>query len=129
MVIYPIKCGIKVYVSFLQKFTNKGVKLVLAINAINSYSNPEYLRILQELRKLGIAPTGNLAVDKGKLEQAKTELINKIQNKQEEEQKQVLQAPVIEAVDSTEYAQRAEMEEQRLGAMTVAELNRLYFGI
>lgn len=103
--------------------------MVLAVGAISSYSDSEYLRILQELRKLGIASTGNKSVDKGKLEQAKTELINKIQNKQEEEQKQVLQAPVIEAVDGTEYTQRAEMEEQRLGAMTVAELNKIYFGL
>ena len=36
---------------------------------------------------------------------------------------------VIEPVDESEYAVRAEMEEQRLGAMSVAQLNRLYFGL
>ena len=63
--------------------------MVAAVQAIHSaYSDPEYLRILQELMKLGIAPSGNKSIDKMKLEQAKAELIQKIQTRQEEEQKQ-----------------------------------------
>ena len=64
--------------------------MVAAVSAIGPHSDPEYLRILQELMKLGIAPSGNKSVDKSKLEQAKLELIQKIQIKQEEEQKQDL---------------------------------------
>lgn len=100
--------------------------MVAAVHAIGSYSDPEYLRILQELMKLGIAPSGNKSIDKAKLEQAKTELIEKIQTKQNEEQKQSIQVQPLEAIQDT---QRSRMEEQRLGAMTVAELNRMYFGI
>lgn len=100
--------------------------MIGAINSINSYSDPEYLRIMQELMRLGIAPSGNKTVDKSKLEAAKTELIQKIQIKQEEEQKQELQVQPLEAAQDT---QRAQMEEQRLGAMNVAELNKIYFGL
>lgn len=100
--------------------------MISAISSINSYSDPEYLRIMQELMRLGIAPSGNKTVDKSKLEAAKTELIQKIQIKQEEEQKQELQVQPLEAAQDT---QRAQMEEQRLGAMNVAELNKIYFGL
>ena len=103
--------------------------MVAAVGAINSYSDPEYLRILQELMKLGIAPSGNKSIDKGKLEQAKTELIQKIQIKHKEEDKQSLQVQPLEEVMDTQNSKRAQMEEERLGAMTVAELNRMYFGI
>ena len=98
--------------------------MVAAVQAIHSaYSDPEYLRILQELMKLGIAPSGNKSIDKTKLEQAKAELIQKIQTRQEEEQKQNLQ------VEATKDTQRAQLEELRPGATTIAELNRLYFGL
>lgn len=100
--------------------------MVAAVGAISSYSDPEYLRILQELMKLGIAPSGNKSIDKTKLEQAKAELIQKIQTKQQEEQKQSLQVQPIEAAEDT---QRSQMEYLRPGAMTVAELNKLYFGL
>lgn len=99
--------------------------MVAAVQAIHSaYSDPEYLRILQELMKLGIAPSGNKSIDKTKLEQAKAELIQKIQTRQEEEQKQNLQVQPLEATKDT---QRAQLEELRPGATTIAELNRLYF--
>ncbi len=100
--------------------------MVAAISAINSYSDPEYLKILQELMQLGITPSGNKSVDKSKLEQTKTELIQKIQTKQEEEQKQSLQVQPLESVQDTE---RSRMEESRLGAMTLSELNKMYFGL
>ena len=103
--------------------------MVAAISAIHSYSDPEYQRILQELMRLGISPSGNKNADKTKLEQAKAELIQKIQNKQQEEQKQALQVQPIEAVQDNQSVSRSEMEEQRLGAMNIAELNRLYYGI
>lgn len=104
--------------------------MVAAISAISSSSyDAEYQRILQELMRLGISPSGNKTIDKGKLEQAKTELIQKIQNKNQEEEKNELQVEIIGAVQDSQDSKRAQMEEQRLGAMTLAELNRMYFGI
>lgn len=106
--------------------------MVAAISALNpniGCVDSEYMRILMELRRLGIAPSGNKSVDQAKLEKAKSELITKIKSKEQEEQRISTQVQVIDSVDEAQYAQRAEMEEQRLGAMTIAELNRLYFGI
>ena len=115
--------------NLLYNFTFRSAILVAAISAINHYSDPEYLRILQELMRFGIAPSGNKQIDKGKLEQAKAELIQKIQTRQQEEQKQELKIQPLEDVQDSQMSERAQLEESRLGAMTVAELNRLYFGI
>lgn len=92
-------------------------------------NDAEYQRIIQELKALGINPSGNKETDKAKLTQAKLELVQKIEAKQEEDDKQKLQVQPIAPVDESQNAARSQLEEQRLGAMTVAELNRLYFGI
>lgn len=89
----------------------------------------EYQRILQELQRLGIAPSGDKSIDKAKLENAKAELINKIQQRQADKEKFETNFETILPVESVENLQRSEMEEQRLGAMNIAELNRLYFNI
>ena len=103
------------------------------LQAINSISglriDAEYVKIIQELRSFGIAPTGNKAIDEQKLIQAKAELVQRIKNKEETKKVQELNVQVLSPVDETQYAQKSEMEEQRLGAMTVAQLNRLYFMI
>ena len=90
----------------------------------------EYLRIIQELRTLGLSPTGNKTTDAQRLAQAKAELVQRIQKKEETtKSQQELGVQIINQVDESEYAQRAEMEEQRLGAMSVAQLNRIFFGL
>ena len=43
--------------------------MIHAIRAISSYSDPEYQRIIQELRKLGIMPSGDPGIDRTKLNQ------------------------------------------------------------
>ena len=108
--------------------------MVAPIGAINisargAYNDPEYMRIIQELRSLGLAPSGNKDSDKAKLQQAKTELIHKIQEKDNEQNGNSIHVQTIAPVDEVQDNKRAELEEQRLGAMTVAELNRLYFKI
>lgn len=100
--------------------------MIAPVNTVNGFSDPEYIRILNELMRFGISSSGNKTVDKSKLEQAKTELIQKIQVKQDDEQKQNLQVVPSEGVQD---AARANLEETRLGAMTLAELNKIYFGI
>ena len=106
--------------------------MVAAISSLYPHiltMDSEYIRILMELRRLGISPSGNKAIDQSKLEQAKAELITKIKDKEKENNRAALQVQVIDPATETQNSQRAEMEEKRLGAMTVAELNRLYFGI
>lgn len=103
--------------------------MVQAISGISQYSqhsDPEYLKIIQELQQLGIAPSGNKSTDKSKLQEAKIELVQKIQVKQEEEQKQELQ---VQTIGGVQDSQRTQMENERIGAMTVAELNKIYFGL
>lgn len=99
--------------------------MVQSINAISSlshnpYNDPEYMRIVQELMKLGLSPTGNKAVDKGRLEAAKREIAEKIKDKFQEQMQQ--SGNVVDA-------QREQMEVQKLGAMNVAELNKLLHGL
>ena len=108
--------------------------MVAPVGAVNiltrgAYQDPEYMRIIQELRSLGYAPSGNKDADKVKLQQAKTELIQKIQEKDNEQSSNSLKVQTIAPIDEVQDNKRAELEEQRLGAMTVAELNRLYFKI
>ncbi len=103
--------------------------MISSISNINSNSDPEYQRILQELMRFGIAPSGNKSIDKGKLEQAKAELVQKIQTRQKEEQKQELQVQPIEGIEATQDSKRSQLEESRVGAMTLSELNKFYFGL
>lgn len=105
--------------------------MVMAVGAIGSYGSnfqdPEYIKIIKELTQMGITPSGNKNTDVSKLKQAKTELTEKIQTKQNEEQKQELQVQPLEA--SKESQQTQQLEYAKTGAMTLAELNKLYFGL
>ena len=89
----------------------------------------EHLKIIQELRKLGQGSSGNMQVDAQKLNEAKTELIDKLKNRENKNDSQALGVQIINQVDDADFSKRAEMEEQRLGAMNVAELNKLFFGL
>ena len=105
--------------------------MVMAVGAIGSYGSnyqdPEYIKIIKELTQMGITPSGNKNADVSKLKEAKTELIEKIQTKQNEEQKQELQVQPLEASKESQQAQR--LEYAKTGAMTLAELNKLHFGL
>ena len=97
--------------------------MVQAIGAIGNSDNfhidPEYVRILQELYKLGIKPTGNKQIDKAKLDDEKRKLAQRIQDKLEN----------TKIADNQTDNERTRLEEERLGAMTVGELNRILHGI
>ncbi len=97
------------------------VQSIGAIGAIgkNPYEDPEYMKIVQELLKLGLTPTGSKSVDKGRLEAAKQELAEKIQDKFQEQMQQ----------GNVQDAQRNQMEIDKLGAMNVAELNKILHGL
>ena len=90
----------------------------------------EYLRIIQEMRALGLTPSGSKSADISRLAQAKAELVQRINKKEETSSSvQELGVQIINQVDESEYAKRSEMEVQRLGAMSVAQLNKIYFGL
>lgn len=97
--------------------------MIQAIGAIgneNPYKDPEYIKIIQELGRLGVAPTGNKRVDKARLESEKLKLAQKINEK-------IQQAAPQE--EQNDKVQRSKMEEERVGAMTVAELNKILHGL
>ena len=104
--------------------------MINSLGNANSLSiDAEHLKIIQELRRLGQNSSGNMQVDSQKLAEAKIELIDKLKNRESKENAQSLGIQVIGQVDDAEFSKRAEMEEQRLGAMNVAELNKLFFGL
>ena len=94
--------------------------MVQAISAIgkNPFKDPEYIKIVRELYQLGIEPTGDKKVDKAKLESEKKKLAHKIEAKMQEQ-----------AASQNIDPQRTQMEEERLGAMNVAELNKILLGL
>ena len=121
--------NIEIY-SLLTKINRMECFLIQAINNVSGLSiDAEYLRIIQELRALGLTPTGNKTTDYQRLQQAKAELVQRILHKEDTQKINELSVQVISPVSEAEYAQKNEMEEQRLGAMTVAQLNRLYFNL
>lgn len=87
--------------------------MIQAVGAISHYTDPEYIRIIMELRKLGITPSGNKTVDRGKLEQEK----HKLEQKFKVEEKAL---PDVE---------REKLEEQRTGATALAEINKILLGL
>ena len=67
--------------------------------------------------KLGITPSGNKYIDKSRLQSAL-----------EEKEEQFVLAK-IQANPQNSDSERLELEELRTGAMTIAELNKLFHGI
>ena len=122
--------------------------MISAVGGINK-ADYEYYIIMQELITLGIQPSGNKANDKAKLAQARQDLVNKIAEKrveQTEPQRQAVKtyetkeeygvandkkSEFENVLSDTEsrYTTHEELERQKLGAMTVAQLNRIYFGL
>ena len=98
--------------------------MLQAIGSISGIDiDAEYLRIIQELRALGLTPTGNKSVDAQRLAKAKAELIEKIHQKEENNNEDKLILEDKSLYDSS----RNRLEEERLGAMNVAQLNMIYF--
>lgn len=98
----------------------QGIGAIGGINGNNNcFKDPEYIKIMQELLQLGIAPTGNKAADKAKLEAEKQKLAQKIMQEVQDKQ----------PVQNDEAAQRSQMEVQKLGAMQVSELMILFHQI
>ena len=92
--------------------------MIQAIRPIGQDYDSEYLRIIQELRKYGLQLTGNKQVDKGRLAQAKQEFVEGLQERYD-----------IDFQEDKVNPQRVSMEEERPGAMAVAQLNRILLGI
>ena len=95
------------------------IQAIGAIGGNRNLNDPEYMKIIQELLQLGITPTGNKATDKAKLETEKKRIAEEIQKK----------AQQVNPQQTQDTTQRAQLEERKLGAMTVAELNKILHGL
>ena len=89
----------------------------------------EYYRIIMQLQALGISPTGNKNADRARLTLEKEKLVNKIAKSQNNTKINDNEFLETLATVKEDDLQRQSLEKQRLGAMTVSELNRLYFKI
>ncbi len=89
--------------------------MIQAIGAIGHYDDPEYIRIITELRKLGITPSGNKNIDRAKLIQEKNRLEEKfsLENYQ----------------PNVNTSEREKLEEERTGATALAEINKILLGL
>ena len=92
--------------------------MIQAIGPIGGVEDPEYKRIIEELRKLGIRPTGNKQIDKTRL--------TEIKSKQAEK---VLESQIQKSSDDNTDKEREQLERVKVGAMQLAELNKILLNI
>ena len=88
--------------------------MIIPALSINMNIPKNYDKIKEQLLLFGLAPTGNIDIDKARL-------INEIEGKQEENRK----AKEI----SNEVNQNRLLEEQRTGAQLLGVQNRIFFGL
>lgn len=105
--------------------------MALQIAKIGGVNNIDYehQRIIQELLSIGISPTYEKSADKAKLEAEKVKLVEKISNKCSTSEKEPKPEFKDVIVAYQPDGNRVKLEEERLGAMTLAELNKIYFGL
>ena len=99
--------------------------MVMSVGAIgneNHYIDYEHMKIIQELYRLGIKPTGIKELDKAKLKAEKEKIINQIKQKAENIEQ-------TDKIENKETIEKARLEEERLGAKTVSELNKILHGL
>lgn len=120
------KCGIEILES-----EYIGVKVAIQSIGIGGLHSIDYehQRIIRELLALGISPSYDKNTDVAKLEAAKAKLVEKITNKAEQtsESQPKFEDTVVGYFQPD--GERVELEESRLGAMTLSELNKIYFGL
>ena len=89
----------------------------------------EHQRIIRELLALGISPSYDKNTDAAKLEAAKAKLVENISNKSERNAESQVKFEDTVVGYYQPDSERVELEECRLGAMTLSELNKIYFGL
>ena len=92
--------------------------MILPIIGISTAIPTEHDEIIKKLIALGIQPTGNIIIDRARLTQAiKTRI-----EKQEEIEKE-------KEIKEEKNNKRRNLEEQRIGAETLANQNKIFFNI
>lgn len=91
--------------------------MILPINGINCRVSLAYRRIQEELKKLGLTPTGNEQVDRSMLARAKQKEVEKFYLKKAKEG---------EAEEAKLYEK---LEHEKTGAQEIATWNRIFHHI
>lgn len=108
----------------------KGDIVVAGIGKISYNSQDiEHYMIIQQLKALGITPSGNKALDRAKLSAEKSKLIQKILAKSNKKEEEKASFKNILVQTNEENNTKSQLELEMLGAKTVGELNRIYFSI
>ncbi len=99
------------------------ISLMSACMSVNGGIDPEYLRIIRELRALGIEPTGDKTVDKRKLEEAK-----KVMNLQKTDISKYKDSENTRYSNVTQENEQhnENLAEQMAGTLQLSELNKLF---
>lgn len=95
--------------------------MILQIGAIRGGSSSDYPWILAQLRKYGLTPSGDENIDRARVKEAQRKeeekfVIEKIENYFGEEKENT-------------FNEREIMEQEKIGAMNVAQINRILLGI
>ncbi len=107
----------------------RGAELLMGVNSISAFSasynyiDSEHKRIMEELRALGIEPTGNKSTDKMKLQQAK-EAQKKSDVKETEFVKEVQEAAKPQSESSGDDAAKEISAKNMTGAAQIADYNK-----
>jgi hypothetical protein len=91
--------------------------LILPVFGITTHIPSRYVDIVERLRALGLAPTGDPQIDKMRLKNALEKRAEKIQEQQK----------MLEEQEKSPAEKR--MMEERLGAQALAEQNKFFFNL
>ena len=95
--------------------------MIYPVIPIHKGMNSEYAWILAELRRLGLTPTGDINIDKA--------LVQKAKQKENENKDEISIDKFNITAQSNETNELERMEEERIGAMNIALINRILLQI
>lgn len=88
--------------------------MILPVGKISSNTYLEKEEVARKLLALGLSPSGNLEIDRSRLKKTEEKKVEKF----EIQEKEILK--------DERQAKKEMMEEERLGAVNLAELNKIY---
>lgn len=91
--------------------------MISFVSGISTAIPNRYDEIIRRLKLLGLSPTGDPTVDRSRLQAEINRRVEKVEEVKKEEKEQ------------EERAIEKQLEEERLGAKTLAEHNKFFFGL
>lgn len=91
--------------------------MIVCISGLSLSIPSDYEEIKRRLRMLGLSPTGNVSLDRSRLQTAIKQKVEKL-----EEQKK-------EIKEMEEDSELRQLEEEKKGAEAIAQQNKFFFGL